>query len=56
MKKIFIFSILIVGAAFASISNVNAARYEPTYPAACCDCQDWDSCVNSDCVRPKPQN
>jgi len=56
MKKIIILSILIVGPAFASISNVNAAGYEPTYPATCCDYQGWDSCVNYDCVRKKPQN
>lgn len=58
MKKIIMLSLLVAGAAFASISNVNAAGYEPTYPASCCDYQGWDSCVNYDCVtpRPKPKN
>lgn len=45
---------LLVGATVASFTNVNAAGYEPTYPASCCDYQGYDSCVNYDCVTKKP--
>ena len=56
MKKIALFSALVVASIVMLNSPVEAASYEPTYPARCCDYQGFDNCVNYDCTRPKPNN
>ena len=54
MKKIALFSALVVASIVMLNSPVEAASYEPTYPARCCDYQGFDNCVNYNCTRPKP--
>ncbi len=47
MKKLF--SVFALFLFFAVAFELNAACYEPTYPALECDSQGFDSCVNYPC-------